>query len=99
MRYFHQSCHFAVSRIVAVAQILEFLTTATNFPSLQKAPSLLALKMKMANTLLSVVMAQYYVWPVAQFLSFRYCPAVLRVLYCDAVGVFWNCFLCASLAA
>ena len=63
------------------------------------APNVLALQVKMATSLLPVVLAQYYVWPLAQFLSFRYCPASLRVLYCDIIGIVWNCFLCARLAA
>lgn len=53
----------------------------------------------MAATLIPVVLAQYCVWPLAQFLSFKYCPPALRVLYADAISVFWNLFLCSRLAA
>lgn len=53
----------------------------------------------MVTTVLPIILTQYYVWPGAQFLSFKYCPAPLRVLYTNGVSVFWNCYLCASLAA
>ena len=61
-------------------------------------PNLLALQTKMAATLLPVIFAQYYIWPLAQFLSFKFIPPSLRVLYADGISVFWNCFLCARLA-
>ena len=53
----------------------------------------------MAATVIPIILTQYYVWPMAQFVSFKYCPPTLRVLYTNGVAVFWNMFLCARLAA
>lgn len=61
-------------------------------------PSLLTVQAKMTATLIPVILAQYYVWPVAQLLSFKLVPPSLRVLYTDGISVFWNCFMCAQMA-
>jgi len=68
-------------------------------PSVFSVPNLVALKAKMATTIIPIIFAQYYIWPLAQFISFKYCPAPLRVLYTNAIAVFWNCFMCSRLAA
>lgn len=43
---------------------------------------------------LRIYIADWCIWPAAQLLNFRYVPLKYRVLYINAVTMFYNIFLC-----
>eukprot|EP00741_Cyanophora_paradoxa_P013604 tig00020703_g13134.t1 len=45
------------------------------------------------RTLLSVLKANWRVWPLANLINYKYVPVQLRVLFCNIVSLFWTCFL------
>jgi hypothetical protein len=51
---------------------------------------------KLRDDWFSTVMANYAVWVPAQFVNFRFVPAVSQVLFANVVGFFWNIYLSYS---
>eukprot|EP01114_Cavostelium_apophysatum_P008948 TRINITY_DN22019_c0_g1_i1.p1 TRINITY_DN22019_c0_g1~~TRINITY_DN22019_c0_g1_i1.p1 ORF type:complete len:207 (+),score=22.14 TRINITY_DN22019_c0_g1_i1:97-717(+) len=39
------------------------------------------------------LMANYAVWPAANFVNFRFVPPQQRILFVSFIGLFWNCYL------
>jgi Mpv17 / PMP22 family len=62
-------------------------------------PILSAANAKITENLGSVLITNYYFWPLTNWISFTFCPVQLRVLLNNIVGVLWNAFLCAKMAA
>jgi protein Mpv17 len=60
-------------------------------PSLQRANT------KMLAQIKDVVLMQYRVYPLANGINFGLVPRELRVLFSNAVSVFWNIYLCSIL--
>jgi len=46
----------------------------------------------------SVLLLQYYVWPLTNWINFAYVPESLRVLASDIVAVIFNAYLCTLVA-
>mmetsp|Transcript_7512 Transcript_7512/g.10671 ORF Transcript_7512/g.10671 Transcript_7512/m.10671 type:complete len:307 (+) Transcript_7512:244-1164(+) len=46
----------------------------------------------------SVLLLQYYVWPLTNWINFAYIPESLRVLVSDLVAVMFNAYLCTLVA-
>jgi hypothetical protein len=63
-----------------------------------RVPDLLGAKLKCQAELSSVLLAQYYVWPLCNWIIFRYIPETLRVVASSIVAVFWNAYLCTRVA-
>lgn len=42
----------------------------------------------------TVYIADWCIWPIAQFFNFYYVPLRYRVLYINAITMFYNVFLC-----
>jgi len=54
---------------------------------------------KIFDNLGSVILTNYKLWPLVNWISFTFCPVPLRVLLNNVVGVLWNAFLCTKMAA
>ncbi|GMI25115.1 hypothetical protein TeGR_g3930 [Tetraparma gracilis] len=54
---------------------------------------------KIRNDLPAILVNQYKLWPLANFVSFSFVPVRYRVLYSNVMAVFWNIYLCAAVAA
>lgn len=65
---------------------------------LMTAPSFLAAHTQCKAQLASVLIMQYYIWPISNWINFAYVPESLRVLFSNLVAVFWNAFLCTRIA-
>lgn len=64
-----------------------------------KVPVMSAATAKITHNLGSVLLTNYYFWPITNWLSFTFVPVQLRVLLNNVVGVLWNAFLCTKMAA
>ncbi|KAI2513733.1 hypothetical protein MHU86_516 [Fragilaria crotonensis] len=63
-----------------------------------RAPSLSSASNKLIENLGGVFLMQYRVWPLANFVNFKFVPERLRVLTSNVLSVFWNAYLCTRLA-
>ena len=45
------------------------------------------------NCIVDVILNNYKVWPLAQFLNFYYIPMVFRLGFSNIVGFFWTIFV------
>lgn len=63
-----------------------------------RAPSIAAATAKMQSEMISVLVAQYRVWPLANLINFWLIPEHLRVAVSNIIAVFWNAYLCAKVA-
>lgn len=61
-------------------------------------PSFSLATQKLMENLGSVFLMQYKVWPVVNFVNFKFVPERLRVLTSNVLSVFWNAYLCTRLA-
>ena len=61
-------------------------------------PVLSAATAKITDNLGSVLLTNYYFWPITNWISFTFVPIELRVLLNNVVGVLWNAFLCTKMA-
>ena len=68
------------------------------FISYGVAPSLSSASNKLIENLGGVFLMQYRVWPLANFVNFKFVPERLRVLTSNVLSVFWNAYLCTRLA-
>ena len=50
------------------------------------------------NQWMSVIVANWCIWPIFQLINFTYVHASLRVLTTNLMSVAWNCYFCAQLA-
>jgi len=48
---------------------------------------------KFRDAYLPAFIANYKVWPLMQFINFRFCPLPYRVPFVSTVGIFWNGYL------
>ncbi|RUS20978.1 hypothetical protein BC937DRAFT_93949 [Endogone sp. FLAS-F59071] len=48
---------------------------------------------KFRDAYLPAFIANYKVWPLVQFINFRFCPLPYRVPFVSTVGIFWNGYL------
>ena len=62
------------------------------------APSFAGATQKLTANLGSILLTNYKIWPLLNFVSFSYVPKDMRVLFNNVLSVFWNIFLCAKLA-
>ena len=62
------------------------------------APSFSSASHKLMENLGGVFLMQYRVWPLANFVNFKFVPERLRILTSNVLSVFWNAFLCTRLA-
>lgn len=53
---------------------------------------------KMKTELWSLLVVQYQIWPVVNYISFGYVPKQFRVLFSNIISVFWNAFLCMKVS-
>lgn len=51
------------------------------------------IRRKYADMLVPALIANWQVWPLAQFLNFRYMPLAYRVPFQSSCGVFWTLYL------
>ena len=63
-----------------------------------KLPQLAHATVRLQQELMGVYASQYYIWPAASWIIFRYLPKQLRVLGSNSVNVLWNAFLCTRIA-
>lgn len=50
------------------------------------------------KVLYKVIVSNYKVWPLANFLNFTFVPENLRVLVSNIVSILWNAYLCTQMA-
>jgi hypothetical protein len=50
------------------------------------------LKSQISNNMLRMVVAQLKIWPLAQYINFRYVPLNLQVLFSNLVALVWNIY-------
>jgi len=53
---------------------------------------------KIQKELFEVLIVQYQVWPITNYINFSMVPENLRVLFGNIVCVFWNAYLCMKVA-
>ena len=63
-----------------------------------RQPSLASAHKKCLEQVSKVIVTQYKIYPLTNFINFFFVPTQLRVLYSNIVSVFWNIYLCAILA-
>jgi len=51
-------------------------------------------KEKIQRDFVPILLVNWTVWPLAQYVNFALIPAPQRVLYVTVLGIFWNSFLC-----
>ena len=49
---------------------------------------------RIRTSLLSILIANWYVWPFINFVSFSFVPEIYRGLFSNIASVFWNVYLC-----
>lgn len=62
-------------------------------------PMLVSAQEKCIGSLGPVVLANWRVWPVINYINFRLIPTSLRVLFMNVASVAWNAFFCTIMAA
>ncbi len=50
------------------------------------------LKAQISNNMLRMIVAQLKIWPLAQYINFRYVPLNLQVLFSNVVALVWNIY-------
>jgi Mpv17 / PMP22 family len=60
---------------------------------------LISAQEKCIGSLGPVVMANWRVWPVINYINFRLIPRSLRVLFMNVASVAWNAFFCTVMAS
>ena len=50
-------------------------------------------KLELENKMVSALIMNYKVWPLVQYLNFRYVPCRLQVLWVNTFGLFFNVYL------
>uniref|UniRef100_A0A7S2NZL3 Peroxisomal membrane protein MPV17 n=1 Tax=Leptocylindrus danicus TaxID=163516 RepID=A0A7S2NZL3_9STRA len=53
---------------------------------------------KVKNELIGVIISNYRLWPLVNYINFSYVPESLRVLFGNIVSIFWNAYLCTKMA-
>lgn len=53
---------------------------------------------KIKDELIKVIISNYRLWPLTNYINFSYVPENLRVLVSNIVSVFWNAYLCTKMA-
>ena len=84
-----------VSFLLSYFYVFEFIDAFVH----GRAPVMATATAKITGSLSSILMTNWMVWPLVNFISFSYVPPKLRVLVNNLVGVLWNAFLCAKMAA
>ena len=69
-----------------------------SFVSLRR-PSIESATTKMKYDLKHVLVNQYKVWPLINWVSFSLVPENLRVLFSNCASVGWNAFLCSQIGS
>mmetsp|Transcript_34225 Transcript_34225/g.51093 ORF Transcript_34225/g.51093 Transcript_34225/m.51093 type:complete len:360 (-) Transcript_34225:119-1198(-) len=64
-----------------------------------RAPMLSMATNKIRNELYSILIMNYRVWPIVNYINFEYVPETLRILVSNLASVFWNIYLCTRVAA
>lgn len=75
-----------------------WLLPLTKHYNLALAPLLTTTYRKCIHTVMSIVIANWKVWPLINYLNFRAVPQSLRVLVMNGASVLWNAFFCAMMA-
>lgn len=76
--------------VVAPANILVFLSTAN---MMENKGSIEQVKPKLQSDYLPTLKLNYLIWPIANFVNFKFVPIDLRILYISTVGLFWGAIL------
>jgi len=87
----------AVIKKIAADQLLYTPVSLAAFLGLLNAlegKSVADLKAKMKRDYTSILLVNWTVWPLAQYVNFAYIPNDQRVLYVTVLGIFWNSYLC-----
>jgi protein Mpv17 len=77
--------------VFAPASNLIFLT----WMHLLAGGALDALVPYVVTTLPKVLIANWAVWPAANYIAFRFVPADMRILYANCLGVLWVIYVSA----
>jgi protein Mpv17 len=48
---------------------------------------------KLSSTYWPALSRNWMIWPIVQFINFKYVPLELRVLVVNVVSLGWNCYL------
>lgn len=54
--------------------------------------TLRTLKAQISHNMVRMVVAQLKIWPLAQYVNFRYVPHHLQVLFSNVVALVWNIY-------
>lgn len=52
---------------------------------------------RIRTSLLSILVANWSVWPFINFMSFTFVPEIYRGLFSNVASVFWNIYLCGKM--
>lgn len=66
--------------------------------TLFRLPVLANATTKIKKEMISVLLMQYKIWPLANYVNFAFVPLNLQVLFGNIVALFWNIFLCMKVA-
>jgi len=69
-----------------------------SFISFPLVPVLSSATAKIIESFRTVILINYCIWPLVNWISFTYVPVQFRVLLNNIVGVFWGAFLSAKIA-
>ena len=64
-----------------------------------KLPDFAHVQNKISKELVSVIISNYKLWPVVNYINFTYVPENLRVLVSNIVSILWNAYLCTRMAS
>lgn len=66
---------------------------------MNKFPDFSQIQGKIKNELFGVIVSNYKLWPIANYVNFTYVPENLRVLFSNFVSILWNAYLCTRMAS
>jgi hypothetical protein len=83
-------------RFIFKCGCVSFLPTIPFVVFHQTVPNLQGTPHHLIQELPSVLLMQYKIWPLANWINFMYVPESLRVLVSNLVAVLWNIYLCSK---
>ncbi|KDR14760.1 protein Mpv17 isoform X2 [Zootermopsis nevadensis] len=91
-----KSSYVQTAKKVAADQLVAapvILCTVMSSVSLMEGHNVEQTKEKLKNDYFEVLLTNYKVWPLVQFLNFSLVPVNFQVLLVQAVAIFWNSYL------